>query len=108
MVVPDVELQKIDGCSSNFFEDHVGVLADVIVGEDFTVGIFCGGGPFSILRRNLRGGVETLAGIALDQLAEKAVAVSVAISPGAVEEVATEVNGCLEGLEGLFVVGIFP
>src|SRR6202050_4107679 len=82
-------------------------------GEDFAVFVFGRGGPLVIHGRNFGRGVKPINRwvteiIALEDFAEKAVAFPFAVGPGGIEEIAAQVNGELESLQGLVIVRAGP
>src|SRR5512147_914842 len=84
------------------------VLADVVGWEDIVEPIVAPRRPLPILRWHLGRGVEATIGVGANELAEHALALPVAVSPGGVEEVAAEPNGFVECLTSLVVVGSGP
>ena len=106
-IVPHMELQNIDGIDAKFFADQVGVFEDVILGKNIVIFVLRERRPFVIGGRNFGGGVEALF-IARHGFAEQGVAFAFAVGPGGVEEVAARVDGELQGIERLAVIGAAP
>ena len=71
-VVPDMKLQHVDGVDAKLLADQVGILENVLGGEDVAVLVFGQRRPAVVCRRNLRRRIEPLAGVALHDLAQQA------------------------------------
>src|SRR4029079_15109977 len=85
-VAPRVELLDVDGVHAEVLEAVLRVLADVIRREHLVEAAAIELDPLQILRRDLRGDVETRASMLSEQLREQLLAVPSAVGPGRVEE----------------------
>ncbi len=107
-VVPDMELKQVNRVDAELLADQVGVLEHVFRGEHIFVFIFWQCRPLQISRRNFRRGIEALLRVAIQDLAEQAVALAVAVRPCCIEEIAAEIDGQLQGRERFRVVRTSP
>ncbi len=89
-VAPDVKLLKIDRRDADVCEALLGVLADVVRRIDVIERVLGPCRPSSILRRDLRCRVQTFSRMSRQQFAEQLLAVSIAVRPRGVEEVAAQ------------------
>ena len=103
-----MKLQQIDRVHAQFLADQVGILENVVRGKHVVIFVFRERGPLVIGGRDFRRGVQPLRGVARHGFAEQAVALAFAISPRGVEKVAARVDGELQGIERLLVVGAAP
>ena len=112
-VVPDVKLQNVYGIFAKFFADFFCVIKNMLGGKNVAVFKFRRGGPDVVHGRNFGRGIKpaifrVTKFVAVEDFAEQAVAFSVAVGPGGVEEIAAEVDGQLQGFEGFLVVRASP
>ena len=102
-----MELQNVDGIDAKFLADLVGVFQDVILGKYIVIFVFRERGPFVIGGRNLGSGVKAFL-VAGHGFAKQSVAFAFAVRPGSIEEIAAGIDGKLQGIQGLAVVGAAP
>src|SRR5262249_47192183 len=108
VVLPDVELEEVHAGQPEVGQTLLGEGPDVVGRKDVVQPGAALGGPAAIFRRDLGGGVELARGVGPDQLAQEALAGALAVGPRRVEEVAAGVQGKLEGLARLLLVGARP
>ena len=107
-IFPGVVLNQVEGFDADVAQTLVYVFEDVIGRVGNVEGEFALRRPAAILWRNFAGGVKFLGGIGAEGFAEKLFAVAVAIGPGGVKEIASEIDGTLERSERLGVVRTGP
>ncbi len=108
LIGPDVQLLQVECRDADVLQTLLGVLADVVGGEDVVERVRRPRRPLAVLRGNLGGDVETLAGMSLQRLAQQPLAMPVAVGPGRIEEVASELDRPVERRERLLVVAAGP
>ena len=107
-VAPGVQLLQVDRVDAEVLEARLGVRADVVRREDVVEGAVVELDPALVLRRDFRRGVQPAVAVRADRLGEQPLAVSGAVRPGRIEEVASEGDGFGQRLQRLFVVGAGP
>ena len=81
-----------------FSQAVLGVLADVIGRKHVVERVLGPRRPLAVLRRDLGRDVQLLVRVPLQQLAEQLLALALAVGPGRVEEIATELDRAVERL----------
>ena len=102
-----MKLQKVDRVEAKFLADLIRIFDDVIGGKYVVIVVSGERGPFAVGRRNFRGGIEAFF-ITCHGFAEQAVALTFAVGPCGVEEIAARVDGELQGIKRLLVIGAAP
>ncbi len=99
-----MELDQIEAREAGVLQTAVNVVVDVIRGEAVVESCVPAAGPLEILWRDLGGGVEFFRGVRANDLTQQLLAAPLAISPGRIKEIATEIDGALQGLKRLVIV----
>src|SRR4029077_15112217 len=107
-VLPDMKLKQIYRRKAQVCQALFGVEADVISWKNLGERVAAPGGPTAIAGRNLGRHVQLFSGVRAHKVPQKPLALSVAVGPGGVEEVTSQVGGELERLARLIVVGPGP
>src|SRR5207249_10325838 len=107
-VFPSVKLDEVEFFDAEVGETFVDVLFDVVRRIAIIEREISAAGPLTILGRNFRGDVQFFSGVGAQNFSEDLFAAAVAVSPRGVKEIAAEIDGALEGVEGFGVVGAGP
>src|SRR4029079_18694455 len=107
-VAPRVELLDVDGVHAEVLEAVLRVLADVMRREHLVEAAAIELDPLQILRRDLRGDVETPPSMRSEQLREQLLALPGAVGPGRVEERAAVRDRFVQRPPRLLIVGSAP
>src|SRR5712692_8905244 len=115
-VFPSVKLNEIEFFDAEIGEAFIDVRFDVVRRIAIIEREIAAAGPLAILGRNFRGDVKFFGGpadsgiifVGAKNFSEDLFAAAVAVSPRGVEEIATEIDGALQGVERFGVVGAGP
>ena len=107
-IFPSVKLDEVEFFDTEIGEAFVDVRFDVVRRITIVEGEIAAAGPFEIFGRNFCGDVKFLSGVVAQNFSEDLFAAAVAVSPRGVKEIAAEIDGALEGVEGFGVVGAGP
>src|SRR5205823_878230 len=97
-----------DGLDPEPLSYPLGELQNIVSRKDIAIGVVPRRGPFAVLRRHFGRGKQTALGITRERFSQEAVALTVAVRPGRVEEIAAQINRELQSGERLHIVGAGP
>jgi len=115
-IFPSVKLDEVEFFDAEIGEAFVDVRFDVVRRIAIIEGEIAAAGPLAIFGRNFRRDVKFFGGpadsgiifVGAENFGEDLFAAAVAVGPGGVEEIAAEIDGALEGVEGFGVVRAGP
>ena len=115
-IFPSVKLDEVEFFDAEIGEAFVDVLFDVAGRVAIVESELAAAGPFFVLGRNFGSDVEFLVrpanrGIILvgaENFSEYLFAAAGAVGPGSVKEIAAEIDGALQGVEGFGIIGAGP